>query len=84
MSGGCAAPTRRVSISDASDVGGALAVLNPLEEVVLRVSWKWSEMLCCCKPPTPIRRRELVAALIATAAADAVLGHMVALGLWFL
>ena len=59
--------------SDASDVGASVVLLDPVaRKVKARVDWTWDALLLTCRPPTPIRRRELVTALIAMAVADSV------------
>ncbi|KAJ9440108.1 putative enzymatic polyprotein [Diplonema papillatum] len=59
-------PARRVHVwTDASDQGGGVVVLDPTRRTVLaRESWRWKDRLARLAPPTPIRRRELVTAIL--------------------
>ncbi|KAJ9452073.1 putative enzymatic polyprotein [Diplonema papillatum] len=59
-------PARRVHVwTDASDQGGGVVVLDPGRRTILaRERWRWKDRLASLAPPTPIRRRELVAAIL--------------------
>ncbi|KAJ9456920.1 putative enzymatic polyprotein [Diplonema papillatum] len=59
-------PARRIHVwTDASDQGGGVVVLDPQQRTILaRESWRWKDRLARLAPPTPIRRREFVTAIL--------------------